>query len=242
MMRKTCSTFLVCLALLRSRRSLRSGHSDRLLHASDEPQNWLTYSGSYSSQRYSPLKQIDPANVKNLELKWVFQAQSLQKFETTPLVVDGIMYVTQSPNDVVALDAKTGRVFWIYHYAPSPDVPALLRDRESRSRHSRRYAVHGDRRRASGRHRRQERPGALEHQGGRRGRGLRHDARAAGGEGQSDRRRGRRRVSAFAASSPPTTRRPARKPGASTRFPVPASPATKPGTAMIGSTAAHPSG
>jgi len=94
--------------------------NERLLHASDEPQNWLTYSGSYASQRYSQLKQIDPANVKNLELKWVFQAQSLQKFEATPLVVDGIMYLTQSPNDVVALDPKSGRVFWIYHYVVSP--------------------------------------------------------------------------------------------------------------------------
>jgi alcohol dehydrogenase (cytochrome c) len=94
--------------------------SDRLLHATNEPQNWLLYSGSYASQRYSLLKQIDPANAKNLELKWVFQAQSLQKFETTPLVVDGIMYLTQSPNDVVAVDAKSGRAFWIYHYATSP--------------------------------------------------------------------------------------------------------------------------
>jgi len=94
--------------------------SERLLRAAQEPQNWLTYSGNYSSQRYSLLKQIDLKNVKNLEQKWVFQAQSLQKFETTPLVVDGIMYLTQSPNDIVALDAKTGRVFWIYHYIPSP--------------------------------------------------------------------------------------------------------------------------
>ena len=93
---------------------------DRLLHATNEPQNWLLYSGSYASQRYSQLKQVDPANVKNLELKWVFQAQSLQKFETTPLVVDGIMYLTQSPDDIVAVDAKSGRVFWIYHYATSP--------------------------------------------------------------------------------------------------------------------------
>src|SRR5712664_3063390 len=93
--------------------------NERLLHASDEPQNWLTYSGSYASQRYSALQQINASNVKNLELKWVFQAQSLQKFETTPLVVDGIMYLTQSPNDVVALDAKSGRAFWIYHYATS---------------------------------------------------------------------------------------------------------------------------
>jgi alcohol dehydrogenase (cytochrome c) len=96
--------------------------SDRLLHSSSEPQNWLTYSGSYMSQRYSPLQQIGLANVKDLELKWVFQAQSLQKFEATPLVVDGIMYLTQAPNDIVALDPKTGRAFWIYHYNPSPDV------------------------------------------------------------------------------------------------------------------------
>src|SRR4029077_11103010 len=93
---------------------------ERLLHAADEPQNWLTYSGSYASQRHTLLKQVNPSNVKNLELKWVFQAQSLQKFETTPLVVDGIMYITQSPNDVIAVDPKSGRAFWMYHYAPSP--------------------------------------------------------------------------------------------------------------------------
>ena len=94
--------------------------ADRLLRASDEPHNWLTYSGGYSSHRHSLLRQIDPANVKNIELKWVFQAQSFQKFEATPLVVNGIMYLTQAPNDVVALDAKTGRVFWIYNHPVSP--------------------------------------------------------------------------------------------------------------------------
>jgi alcohol dehydrogenase (cytochrome c) len=97
---------------------------DRLLHASDEPQNWLTYSGGYSSQRYSLLKQVTPVNVKSLEQKWVFQADSLEKFETTPLVVDGIMYLTQAPSDVVALDAKTGRIFWIYRYLVSTDARA----------------------------------------------------------------------------------------------------------------------
>ena len=94
--------------------------SDRLLRTSSEPQNWLTYSGNYASHRYSPLQQISLSNVRNMELKWVFQAQSLQKFESTPLVVDGVMYFTQAPNDVVALDPKTGRAFWIYHYSPSP--------------------------------------------------------------------------------------------------------------------------
>jgi glucose dehydrogenase len=95
---------------------------DRLLQAGREPQNWLTYSGSYSSQRYSTLDQITPGNVKNLEMKWVFQADSIQKMEATPIVVDGVMYVTQAPNDVVALDAGTGRIFWVYQYRVSPDA------------------------------------------------------------------------------------------------------------------------
>lgn len=92
---------------------------ERLLSAASEPQNWLTYSGGYASQRYSLLRQMTPANVKNLEQRWVFQAESLEKFETTPLVVDGVMYLTQAPSDAVALDARTGRVFWIYRYYPS---------------------------------------------------------------------------------------------------------------------------
>jgi len=93
---------------------------ERLLRAADEPRNWLTYSGSYSSQRYTQLGEVTPSNVTDLELKWLFQAQSLQSFSATPLVVDGVMYVTQAPNDIVALDAKSGRVFWVYHYAPAP--------------------------------------------------------------------------------------------------------------------------
>src|SRR5258708_26476178 len=56
-----------------------------------------------------------------MEQKWVFQADSsVQNVEATPLVVDGIMYFTQPINDVVALDAKTGRAFWVYKYTPSP--------------------------------------------------------------------------------------------------------------------------
>ena len=94
---------------------------ERLLNAADEPHNWLTYSGTYSSTRYSLLEQITPDNVDELELAWVFQAQSLEKFESTPLVVDGIMYLTEAPNTVVALDARRGRVFWIYQYNPSPE-------------------------------------------------------------------------------------------------------------------------
>src|SRR5437867_9154811 len=96
--------------------------NERLLGAAAEPQNWLMYSGTYASQRYSTLRQLTPDNVKTLEQKWTFQAESLEKFESTPLVVDGIMYLTQAPSDAVALDAKTGRVFWIYRYFVSPDA------------------------------------------------------------------------------------------------------------------------
>jgi len=92
---------------------------ERLLHASAEPQNWLTYSGNYDSRRYSTLSQIDRRNVAGLELKWVYQIESLQKAETSPLVVNGVMYLTQAPNDVVALDARSGRAFWIYQYKPA---------------------------------------------------------------------------------------------------------------------------
>jgi alcohol dehydrogenase (cytochrome c) len=95
---------------------------ERILEANKEPQNWLTYSGTELSQRHSLLTQITPANVKDLELQWVFQAKSLEKFEATPLVVDGILYTVQAPNDVVALDAVTGRIFWVYEYAPSPEA------------------------------------------------------------------------------------------------------------------------
>ncbi len=92
---------------------------ERILGAGTEPQNWLTYSGTTFSQRHSALDQITPANVKNLELQWVFQAHSFEKFEATALVVDGVLYTVQAPNDVVALDAVTGRVFWTYSYTPS---------------------------------------------------------------------------------------------------------------------------
>src|SRR5882724_7306747 len=77
----------------------------RLLNAAKEPQNWLAHSATYDNQRYSQLKTITPANAKNLELKWVYQTFSTWSFETTPLVVDGVMYMTSGPNDVAAIDA-----------------------------------------------------------------------------------------------------------------------------------------
>jgi alcohol dehydrogenase (cytochrome c) len=95
--------------------------TERLLHPNAEPQNWLTFAGTYKSQHYSVLNQITSANAKNLELKWVFQARWLDPYETTPLVVNGVLYTMQG-DDVVALDATTGRLFWIYRYTPSPEA------------------------------------------------------------------------------------------------------------------------
>jgi len=95
---------------------------DQLVRAADTPQNWLTYSGTYSGQRYSPLTQINASNVKNLEFKWMLQNQVFGSWESSPLIVDGVMYLTQRPNDVLAVDAKTGRIFWIYKYVGATDV------------------------------------------------------------------------------------------------------------------------
>lgn len=94
--------------------------AERLANAANEPANWLSYSGELSGQRYSSLEQITPANINALRLKWVYQAAQQGGWQSSPLVVDGIMYLTQRPNDVVALDARTGRVFWIYHHKLDP--------------------------------------------------------------------------------------------------------------------------
>src|SRR4029077_5327821 len=90
--------------------------AERLLNSTKEPQNWLMYGSDYFSQRYSGLTQITPANVKNLSMVWAYQSSAAGSWQSTPLVVDGVMYLTQRPNDVVALDAVTGRAFWMYHY------------------------------------------------------------------------------------------------------------------------------
>ncbi len=90
---------------------------ERLRDAAAEPASWLTYSGGYFSQRYSSLDQVTPANIDDLRLQWVYQTAVAGSWQATPLVADGVMYLTQRPNDVVALDARTGRVFWIYRYA-----------------------------------------------------------------------------------------------------------------------------
>ncbi|HJP49713.1 MAG TPA: PQQ-dependent dehydrogenase, methanol/ethanol family [Pseudomonadales bacterium] len=95
---------------------------ERILNAADEPHNWLTYNGGYSSQRYSKLKQVTRRNVGKLELKWVLQNQIFGAWQSNPIVVDGIMYLTERHNDVMAVDAVTGRVFWMYRHTPAANT------------------------------------------------------------------------------------------------------------------------
>lgn len=95
---------------------------DRIVNAAEEPENWLTYNGDYMSQRYSRLDQITPDNVTSLELKWILQNQVFGAWQSNPIIVDGVMYVTERPNSVMAVDASTGRVFWKFRHTPSENA------------------------------------------------------------------------------------------------------------------------
>ena len=98
--------------------------SEQIRRTDDSPGEWLSYSGSLSGWRYSPLSEITPANVSQLRLRWAHQftsahegpnaAISEPKFEATPLVVGDTIFVTEPPATVVALSAKTGEVIWEY--------------------------------------------------------------------------------------------------------------------------------
>lgn len=76
-------------------------------------ENWPTYNGDYTGRRFSSLTQITPANVGQLRARWVFHSDSAGAMEATPIVIDGVMYITVS-NDAYALDAETGEVLWRY--------------------------------------------------------------------------------------------------------------------------------
>jgi putative heme-binding domain-containing protein len=98
----------------------KSTTHERIVNAEREPQNWLTYGGNYSSHRFSALDQITRDNVGRLALKWTWRPKYLDKMETTPIVVDGVMYVVQN-SEVVAMprpDARSG-----------PTATAFLRSR-----------------------------------------------------------------------------------------------------------------
>jgi hypothetical protein len=87
--------------------------------------NWLTYGGDYGSRRHSPLSQVNAANVANLVPVWTYHVDGALRLEATPLVVDGILYVTNS-NELHALDARTGRKIFRYR-DPHSDIRRVNR-------------------------------------------------------------------------------------------------------------------
>ena len=91
----------------------------RITNADSEPGNWLSHGRTYSEQRYSPLKQVNTENVKELGLAWYFDMPERRGIEATPLVIDGRMYTTSAWSVVYALNAKTGKELWTY----DPEVP-----------------------------------------------------------------------------------------------------------------------
>jgi alcohol dehydrogenase (cytochrome c) len=86
---------------------------------------WLTYSGNYQGHRYSPLDQINRANVANLKPLWVYQAVNPGRFETSPVVADGVMYITEAPTIVTALDPRTGRSLWRWQRTLPDDLQTI---------------------------------------------------------------------------------------------------------------------
>jgi alcohol dehydrogenase (cytochrome c) len=105
---------IACLVLLCCVAATAQVTYQRLLDADKEPQNWLTYSGGYQSWRYSSLDQINAGNAARLQMQWTFQVADLGQFETTPLVVDGVLYGTGQNDRAFAVDARTGRPIWRY--------------------------------------------------------------------------------------------------------------------------------
>ena len=140
MLRVTCILALFASVHILSAQSAPGGDGtpslvpvtwERLVHARNEPHNWLMYSGTLDSQRFSRLDQVNTGNVQDLELKWAYSIRQLDRAETTPLVVDGVMFITESPSNVTAVDATTGRPYWRYEH-PLPDDIRICCGRNNR--------------------------------------------------------------------------------------------------------------
>ncbi len=96
--------------------------SQDLLDGLKDPTRWLTYGGDYSGNRHSPLTQITPQNVSQLSAQWTFQSGVLGSFQTTPVVLDGVIYSTGFNNNAWAIDARSGRQIWRYRRDLPEDV------------------------------------------------------------------------------------------------------------------------
>jgi quinohemoprotein ethanol dehydrogenase len=91
----------------------------RIVGADREPGNWMSHGRDYGEQRFSPLKEVNEENVGSLGLAWHYDLDTDRGQEATPIVVDGVMYVSSAWSKVFALDAATGARLWSY----DPKVP-----------------------------------------------------------------------------------------------------------------------
>ena len=154
---RTMLMVLMCSVALAAQTAAPRVTSQDLLDGLKDPTRWLTYGGEYSGQRHSPLTQITPENVNQLTAQWTFQTGTLGSFQTTPIVIDGVLYVTGFNNNAWAIDARSGRQIWRYRRDLPDDMKLLLRRGQPRLRRARRSAVHDDDRCASRRARHEDR-------------------------------------------------------------------------------------
>ncbi len=93
----------------------------------DDPNNWPQYHHSYNAWRFSPLQQINKANVKNMRVAWIHQPGTVTHgLQATPIVIAGVMYSIAADNNVFALDAATGKVIWRYTPKLDPIVKEVF--------------------------------------------------------------------------------------------------------------------
>src|SRR5215510_7504347 len=111
---------MLCLALAIAATVFAQVPYRRIATSDTDPSSWLTYSGNYQAQRFSALNQINRQNIGQLKLAWVYQMRNSGIVETTPIVADGVMYITEPPSTVTALDVRTGRPLWTY----TPSIPS----------------------------------------------------------------------------------------------------------------------
>ena len=89
-------------------------NTQRIIKADNEPGNWLSHGRNYEEQRYSPLEDINKENIERLNLAWSFDMNSTRALEATPIIDNGIMFLTSEWSIVHAIDAKTGEEIWSY--------------------------------------------------------------------------------------------------------------------------------
>src|SRR6185369_4030529 len=116
--RLLCALALALVAACQGPSSKASGvetvDQARLENADSEPGNWLSYGRTYSEQRYSPLTKVDAKNVGTLGVAWTYETREGRSAEASPIVVNGVMYVTSAWSTVYALDARTGKELWVF--------------------------------------------------------------------------------------------------------------------------------